>query len=42
MRDGDGDDHVVQFELSLLELVLDVDVAAALTVVGGPAVDCLK
>lgn len=38
-RDGDGDDDVVELEVFLLELVLDVDVAAALPVVRRPAVD---
>lgn len=28
LRDGDADDNVVQFQVVLLQLVLDVDVAA--------------
>jgi hypothetical protein len=39
LRNGDGNDDVLKFEMSLLQLVLDVDVAAALAVVRGPAVD---
>ena len=38
-RDGDGDDDVLQLEVGVLQLVLDVDVAAAGAVVAGPAVD---
>jgi hypothetical protein len=38
-RDGDGYDDVVELEVSLFQLVLYVDIAAALAVVGRPAVD---
>ena len=39
LRDGDGDDDIVQFEMILLKFVLDVHVATSLPVVRGPAVD---
>jgi hypothetical protein len=39
VRDGDADHHVLQLQLGVLQLVFDVDVAAAVAVVAGPAVD---
>ncbi len=41
-RDRNTDDDVVQLQLRLLQLVLDVDVAAALSVVRWPTVDWRK
>ena len=39
LRDGDGDDDIMQLQMFLLKFVLNVDVATALPVVRGPAVN---
>ena len=38
-RQGDGDHHVVQSDVLVLELILDVDVARAIVGGRGPAID---